>query len=603
MGGAEPDSLRDRGAQSVWEDLADFAVRLSAAATLEDVLHALTSHGLPILRADGCGLVTRAADGGWELALATSFGSELRARFAYEPLDSPLPACRAAREGRTFLVPDREAALAVHPRMAEVVDVSGRPRWALLPLQVAEETYGSLAVSWADPRPFGEDEVGLLAVFAAHCAPSLHRVVSRHREDQATARVVGLAQALQRGVLSQLPVVDGLDLGVSYQPVRAGASIGGDWYDVFPRASGDLLLAIGDVAGHDAHAAAAMTRLRTMLRGLAWDSDDGPARLLDRLDAVVAALEPGTLATAVLATATLAPTGRLDVRWANAGHPPPLARHADGRLEVLRDHGVDDLLLGVDASQSRTEHRVELEPGSLLALVTDGVVDERVADLEQSLVAVGRTLEDPRRTSAQAQCRRLAQELGPDPDDDRTILLVGVGAPAAGEPDRPEHPTTGGTTASSRVALLTCAAESVAAARHAVRQLASADGWDEDTVDTAELLVSELVTNAVTHGRSDIRLRASSSARRLLVEVADENDRVPELLPADPDALSGRGLQLVDLAADAWGCRLLASSGGPDEDADGGEDDGTDDGVDGWTVEDGGTGKVVWFALDRPAPS
>lgn len=567
------------GERSVWEDLADFAVRLSAAATLEDVLHALTDHGLRILGSVGCGLVTKAPDGGWELVLATSFGSELRSRFSYEPHDSPLPACRAAREGRTYLVPDRETAFAVHPRMADVVDVTGRARWALLPLHVADETYGSLAVSWVDPRPFDEQEQTLLEVFAAHCAPSLHRVVSRHREDQATALVVGLAQELQRGVLSHLPAVDGLDLGVSYQPVQAGASIGGDWYDVLTRSRGDLLLAIGDVAGHDARAAAAMTRLRTMLRGLAWDSDDGPARLLDRLDALVAALEPGTLATAVVATATVEPDGALDVRWANAGHPPPLVRRPDGGVEVLRDSGVDDLLLGVDASQSRTEHRAVLAPGSLLALVTDGVVEDRESDLDQMLVAFGRTLDDPRRFRAQDLCARLGRHDAGALDDDRTILLVGVGqhSTASGAVGG-EHPLPVEAVGSARVVVLACSPESAAAARRVVRQLAPADGWDEDAVDTAELLVSELVTNAVTHGRSDIRVQVASSPDRLLVEVADENDRLPEVLPRDPDALSGRGLQLVEVAADAWGCHRVDGTDGP------------------------GAGKVVWFALHRSAP-
>ncbi|MEZ0494516.1 SpoIIE family protein phosphatase [Kineococcus sp. TBRC 1896] len=570
------------GARSVWEDLADFAVRLSGAATVEDVLRALTDHGLRILGSAGCGLVTRAEDGGWELVLATSFGDELRSRFAYEAHDSPLPACRAAREGRTFLVPDRPAARAVHPRMADVVDVTGRARWALLPLTAGEETYGSLAVSWEAPAPFGPDEETLLGVFAAHCAPSLHRVLSQDRQDRATALVVGLARELQRGVVSRLPAVAGLDLGVSYRPVRAGASIGGDWYDVLTRARGDLLLAIGDVAGHDARAAAAMTRLRTMLRGLAWDSDDGPARLLDRLDAVATALEPGTLATAVLATARVEADGALEVRWANAGHPPPLVRHPGGRLEVLRDGAGDDLLLGVDASQARTEHRRVLPPGSLLALVTDGVVEDRERDLEQALVTFGRALEDPHRTGVQDLCDRLA-EVRAEPgrgdvlDDDRTILLVGVGhrTTAAGAA-HPPLPARAEAVASSRVVLLPCAPESSGAARRAVRRLALDDGWDEDTVEVAALLVSELVTNAVLHGRSDVGLQVASSADRLLVEVSDDNDRVPEVLPADPDALSGRGLQLVDLAASAWGCR---PGEGPE-----------------------GTGKVVWFTLDRAAP-
>jgi anti-sigma regulatory factor (Ser/Thr protein kinase) len=103
--------------------------------------------------------------------------------------------------------------------------------------------------------------------------------------------------------------------------------------------------------------------------------------------------------------------------------------------------------------------------------------------------------------------------------------------------------------------------------------LATTGGWVEDAVDTAELLVSELVANAVIHGRSDLRLTVSATAARLLVEVEDGNERMPVLLPDDVDALSGRGLHLVQSASDEWGCRPVEGHGP--------------------------VGKVVWFALDR----
>ncbi|WP_432523127.1 SpoIIE family protein phosphatase [Kineococcus sp. SYSU DK006] len=573
-------------------DLALLALDLSAATTVHEVHEALVARGLPLLGADGCGVVTRADDGGWRLALSTSFGPDLRARYEHEPHDSPLPACRAAREGVRVLVPDRAAAERVHPRMAEVVDLTGRERWALLPLLAGSQVVGSLAVCWERPGEFTEQEVALLEAFAAHCAPTLDRVLEARAARRAAAAVARVARELQRSVLGHLPSPEGVRLAVRCTPAAEGAGIGGDWYDAFTDRAGDLVVAVGDVTGHDEVAAASMNQVRTLLRGVSWDSGDGPARLLDRLDAVVCALEPGTLATAVLVLVGTGAaggaggdpgggsgggSGGLRVRWASAGHVAPLLRHPDGRVELLPD---GDLLLGVDPAAVRGEHVLDLPAGAALLLYTDGVVEDRASGTGGGTERLAGVLATGDPSEPDALCGELLSVGAGGGEDDRTALLLvaaagagqvpaGGAAPAAGEaaPAADEGPST------TRVIVLPPDPRSAREARTVVREVCARCGWGEDDASTAELLTSELVTNAVVHGRSDARVTVTSSGDRLLVQVHDGNDRPPQVLTEHDDALNGRGMRLVDGGASAWGVR---------QDADGGR-----------------SGKVVWFSLER----
>lgn len=588
-----PDDASPRTvADGPWAGLARVALAMAAATSVEAVHRALVDGALPVLAADGCGLVVPAADGGWQLAFSSSFDPRLRARYDHEPFDSPLPACRAAREGTRFLVPDREAAAAVHPRMEEVVDLTGRRRWALLPLVAGEDVLGSLAVCWTDPAPFGTVELDLLEALAAHTAPTLQRVLAGESERRASRALIRVAHEIQQDVLTQLPRSTAVQLAVRYVPADLDADLGGDWYDAFRTRAGDLLLTVGDIAGHDLSAAAAMTRVRSLLRGLAWGSAEGPARLLDHLDAVVSALEPGTLATAVLVRVRSAADGSTTLTWASAGHPPPVVRGADGRVEVLTDG--DDLLLGVDSTVRRREHEHPLPPGAVLALYTDGLVEDRGEDLTLGLQRLGAALGDVDPTDLQRACdllvdgRDVPHRPGPAArhhgGDDRTLLLLrcrdGDAADAADDADagsravttRPA-PTGGPDPVAVRLLLLPPEPVSAGRARAVVDLLCQEQRWEEDTADTALLLTSELVGNAVVHGRSEVRLRVTSTTAILLVEVEDDNERLPELLPDDDDALSGRGLRLVEDLSDAWGVRPRP---GPVT-----------------------SGKVVWFSLGR----
>jgi serine phosphatase RsbU (regulator of sigma subunit) len=189
-----------------------------------------------------------------------------------------------------------------------------------------------------------------------------------------------VAATMQQSLLPPLPAVQGLSLAARYVPAARGLDVGGDWYDAF-RTSAGLVVAIGDVAGHDLAAAARMADLRNLLRAHAVEGDLPPDALLQRLASTAATLGLDCAATLTVGRLVQRPDGWL-LRWCNAGHPPPLVLSA-GRACWLDPS--PDLMLGVDERASRSTHELLLGPGDTLVLFTDGLVERRGADLETRL--------------------------------------------------------------------------------------------------------------------------------------------------------------------------------------------------------------------------
>jgi len=198
-----------------------------------------------------------------------------------------------------------------------------------------------------------------------------------------------LAEGLQRSLLTEPPQPDHGEIAVRDVPAAAAARVGGDWYDAFLQPGGSTMLVIGDVVGHDTAAAAAMGQLRGLLRGIATYSDAGPVEVLRGLDASMATLQTRTLATAAVARFEQTPDevtrGVTRMRWANAGHLPPLVIDPDGSLAEPATW-TGDLLLGVDPAARRTESVVELDRGATVLLYTDGLVERRDSDLDAGMV-------------------------------------------------------------------------------------------------------------------------------------------------------------------------------------------------------------------------
>jgi PAS domain S-box-containing protein len=233
-----------------------------------------------------------------------------------------------------------------------------------------------------------------------------------------------LADALQRSMLTEPPEPDGAEIVVRYVPAAAGVEIGGDWYDAFLQPDGGMVLAIGDVAGHDTRAAASMGQVRGLLRGISYASSRTPSAVLSELDRAIDGLALDTMATALVAELGPGPEGGAVMRWASAGHPPPVLLTPDGRVTLL-DAVPADLMLGVDPEQRRTDHGAVLVPGSTVLLYTDGLVERRDRDIDDGTAALIEVLAQCADLPLDELCDRVLQVLFlPDAEDDVAVLAV-----------------------------------------------------------------------------------------------------------------------------------------------------------------------------------
>jgi serine phosphatase RsbU (regulator of sigma subunit) len=227
---------------------------------------------------------------------------------------------------------------------------------------------------------------------------------------------------------------------VRYLPAAEAARVGGDWYDAFLQPGGATMLVIGDVVGHDTAAAAAMGQLRGLLRGIATYSDGAPAEVLRGLDTSMATLQTRTIATAAVARFEQTPDelerGVTRMRWANAGHLPPMVVNADGSVAELASwHG--DLLLGVDHEASRRESVVTLDRGATVLLYTDGLIERRDADLDAGMVRLRDLLVELAHLPLEELLDELLDRLvDGHPDDD--VALVAVRLHRQDQPRPPE---------------------------------------------------------------------------------------------------------------------------------------------------------------------
>lgn len=196
-----------------------------------------------------------------------------------------------------------------------------------------------------------------------------------------------VAEGLQRSLLTAPVQPEHVQVAVRYRPAARAARVGGDWYDAFLTPDGATVLVIGDVMGHDIDAAAAMSQVRSLLRGIAYITGSSPAKVLSGLDAAMQGLDVATTATAVVAR--LEDDGdRTRLRWSNAGHLNPVVVGPDGTLRTLGT-GSAELLLGIDPGARRSDAVVDLERGSTVLAFTDGLIERRDGSLEERLRLLG----------------------------------------------------------------------------------------------------------------------------------------------------------------------------------------------------------------------
>ncbi len=330
---------------------------------------------------------------------------------------------------RLVTVEDLAAARTATPELPweeldRLIAIMGLGSAMVLPLVARRRVLGTLSlVTGSSGRVYGPADLAVAVDLAKRAGLALDNARLYAAEHET-------ALTLQRSLLPPVPEVEGLDAAAAYLPGNDSAEVGGDWYDVLDLPGGGTGLAIGDVMGHDLTAAASMGQLRSVLRSYAWEGGE-PATVLDRLDQLVQGLGMADLATCVYARlddprGDDGSEGARRLVWANAGHHAPLLRHPDGRVETLE--GASSVLIGVDAPSEggRAQGERTIEPGSVLLLFTDGLVEARGEGLDPGLARVAATLAAHRPgDGCVALTRALASEaLSVGQEDDVCLLAV-----------------------------------------------------------------------------------------------------------------------------------------------------------------------------------
>lgn len=444
---------------------------------------------------------------------------------------------------------DAPAARAALPELlGEGRTVPSGQRTILAPLRGRRRVIGAAVFLRRPDRPaFENDDLLVAAQLATHSALGIDKAVLYGREAY-------IADELQRTMLPEtLPRPTGVRLASRYLPAAETARVGGDWYDAIPLPGSRVALVVGDVMGHSMTSAAIMGQLRTTAQTLAG-LDLPPQEVLHHLDEQAQRLGSDRMATCLYAVYD--PVAHR-ITIANAGHPPPVLLHLGGRAEVLRvPPGAPIGVGGVDFEA------VELDApaGATLLLYTDGLVESRLRDvwtgieqLRERLAATAQLTGPDHPPPLEALCDDVLDMLGPgDRDDDIALLAARFDGIAP-----------------SDVAYWFLEPEDATPARARRLARSALERWGlEELTDSLELLVSEVVTNAVRYASRPVTLRLLRTDV-LRCEVGDDVPQLPRLRQARATDEGGRGLYLVNRLARRWGATRLS------------------------------TGKVVWFELNH----
>lgn len=587
--------------------LLDAGRALAEARSTAEVLRVAASLSMPGFSPDG--LAVFGVDGERLSVIGHhGHGPGDEGPFTEMRMDTDYPAAEVVRTGRAIYLPTPEDYKRRFPVTWPLAQRFDRTSWAFLPLIVAGRTMGAWMAAFKHPVSFSPDERSVLTTVARMLAQALQRAGVAESERELTT-------GLQRSMMPQLgPEIPGMTIAARYVPTGGGLQVGGDWYDMIPLPSGRFALVIGDVQGHDVRAAGLMGQLRIAVRAYASEGHR-PDAVLSRASRFLAGLgssqgpdsgaEPyddADFHSPRFATCLYVEcdpkTGMLEV--ARAGHPDPVVRMADGT--VLMRPTAGGLPLGIVPDTDYPTTRFALEPGETMMLCTDGLIETGGHDLDTGWARLRAVLEsDPWPSTGPGgadgesagpdagHLEKLADLLvqavhgpsshhttGPLADrreDDIAVVLLcreseNCGCGTAAHPVRP-----------SRRTMLTVAQaepERISGARRQVRELLH-DWADADQVDSAVLMVSEMVTNVLVHTDGDALLVAEAvgelGVRRLRVEVADASDELPHKRRPGEMASSGRGVLLMEMLADTWG------------------------------VDPRGEGKSIWFELyERSKP-
>lgn len=499
---------------------------LATAVTVRDVGRAVVDALREPLGAARVALAELAGDRlalvGLDPAGPEGWPEDWRSGWSTEWPDTParvLPTLEATlREGRASLWPPGTVR---EPALAGV----GPGGLAVLPLPADGQVVGVCFVGWDEPHEFGAEERSMLTATAGLVGQALKRAHALDAEHE-------LATMLQRSLLPRrLPELPGGVAVARYLPAMMGLEVGGDWYDVIPLSQGRVALVIGDVQGHSAAAATLMGQMRTAIR--AYAAEGHPADIVvSHTNRLLVSMETDLFATCTYVELDMEEGDAWVVR---AGHIPPVLRHPDGGTEEVPAEGGPPLGILLEAEYPMTT--LSLAPGTVLALLTDGLVESKRLELEAGMLRVRELLAAAEPSGAE----RMADDLvaGTRREDDAALLLLRFDGMAS-------RPIRAGWS-------VWRLPDAVLHARRFTGRTLRSWGLAEET-DEALLVVSELVTNALLHTQGAARLDLMLSGDRLRLAVSDSSPRAPaKPVIVDWESTGGRGILLVEAVSAAWG--------------------------------------------------
>ncbi|MGW6979047.1 SpoIIE family protein phosphatase [Streptomyces sp. NPDC054932] len=507
---------------------------LAHARTVQDVIDVIgDAHGLE--RLGSMGMVMGLVEAGRIHLVAEGPEDSFVPGTRYTRIDEQYPMSEVVRSLEPRFLDSAAEFARDYPGLWAKISYMQISAAAYLPLIAQARPIGAIGLLYQDKDGFTQEERNLLVALGSSIAQSLQRAMLLEQEHD-------LAEGLQQAMLPRrIPSVAGGEIAVRYRSARMGRDIGGDWYDVIPLPGGRVGAVIGDVQGHDTHAAAVMGQLRIVLRAYAAEGHS-PGTVMARASVFLHELDTDRFATCTYVEADLS-TGVLQV--VRAGHIDPLLRTRDGDCHRLPVNG--GMPLGLSAEFGRLEYpvtTVELDPGETLLLCTDGLVEQPGADLDDGIQLLSSHIRGgpaDLQLLADLLCE-IADERGGD--DDMALLLLRrqvVAAPEGGGRLQ-QHVAPGDP-------------EALVAARHMIG--AAVRSWGaRERADEIELVADELIVNALMHtdGPAIVTLRVlAGPQRRLRVEVEDRSSALPRRREAGESGVSGRGLMLVDRLADVWG--------------------------------------------------
>ncbi|WP_308344526.1 SpoIIE family protein phosphatase [Streptomyces sp. ISL-94] len=522
---------------------------LAHARTVQDVIDALSdAHGLE--RLGSMGMVMGLVEAGRIHLVAEGPVGSFVPGTRYTRVDEQYPMSEVVRSLQPRFLDSAQEFARGYPGLWSKISSMRISAAAYLPLIAQARPIGAIGLLYQDKAGFTQDERNLLVALGSSIAQSLQRAMLLEQEHD-------LAEGLQQAMLPRrIPSVPGAEIAVRYRSARMGQDIGGDWYDVIPLPGGTsrtesggsrVGAVIGDVQGHDTHAAAVMGQLRIVLRAYAAEGHS-PGTVMARASVFLHELDTDRFATCTYVEADLT-TGVLQL--VRAGHIDPLLRTRNGDCRRIPVAG--GMPLGLSAEFGRLEYpvtTVELDPGEMILLCTDGLVEQPGADLDDGirhLTSLVRSGPADLQLLADRLCGVVDERGG---DDDMALLLLRREVQAAPQ---------GGSRLQQHVA--PGDPEALVAARHMIGAAVRAWGARE-RADEIELVADELIVNALMHtdGPAIVTLRIlSGPERRLRVEVEDRSSALPRRREAGESGVSGRGLMLVERLADVWGVESRGS--------------------------------------------